>query len=64
MVSPISGLAAEICLQHSENNIIKRWIETGEIIYYNRYVEDLFIIFNNERTNVNHICTYLNTFHK
>jgi hypothetical protein len=35
MSSPISDLAAEIHIQHFEDNTIKHWIETGEIICYN-----------------------------
>lgn len=60
----ISGLAAEICLHHSEEHMIKHWIETGETVYYNRYVDGVFILFTNERNNVNKICTDLNIFHK
>jgi hypothetical protein len=41
---------------------IKHWTEKGEIVYYNRYVDD--IIFDNEKTSENQICTYLNFFHK
>lgn len=39
-------------------------METGEIIYYNRYDDDIFIIFDNEKTSENQICTHLNFFHK
>lgn len=62
MGSAISGLAAEICLQHFEEHMIKHWIETGETVYYNRYVDDVFILFSNERNNVNQICTDLKIF--
>ena len=35
--SPISGLTDKIYSQHFEEIIMKHWIETGEIIYFNRY---------------------------
>jgi hypothetical protein len=38
MGSPITGLADKIYLQHSEDIIMKHWIETGKIIYFNRYI--------------------------
>jgi len=51
---------AVIYLYHFEDITIKHWTEIGEIIYYNRYVDD--IIFGNEKINENQICTYLNFF--
>jgi hypothetical protein len=55
-------IAAEIYLYHFEDITIKHWTEKGEIVYYSRYVDD--IIFDNEKTSENQICTYLNFFHK
>jgi len=42
--SPISGMTAEIYFQHIEELHIKHWIESKEIIYYKRYVDDIIII--------------------
>jgi hypothetical protein len=64
MGCPISGLTKEIYLQHFEENTIKHWKEIGEIIYYDRYVDDILTVFNNERINVNQICMYLNILNK
>jgi hypothetical protein len=44
MVSPISGLIAEIFLQHQENNILKNSLDSNNIRFYNRYVDDILII--------------------
>jgi hypothetical protein len=44
----------EIYLQHFEDITIKHWTESGEITYYNRYIDD--IIFDDEKTNENLIC--------
>jgi hypothetical protein len=46
MGSPISGAIANIFIQYYENLILKHTLETKAIIYYNRYVDDILIIFN------------------
>jgi hypothetical protein len=45
MGSPVSGLVAKIYLQHFED-MMKHSVENGEITYYNRYVDDIVIIFD------------------
>jgi hypothetical protein len=44
MVSPISGITAEIFLQHSEQTHIKFLLETKHIPFYAQYVDDILII--------------------
>jgi uncharacterized protein YggL (DUF469 family) len=51
MGSPISGLIAEIYLQKIENHHIKHWLESKEIIFYKRYVDDILIAYNQRKTN-------------
>jgi len=51
MGSPISGVIAEKYLQHIEKLHIKHWIESKEMIYHKRYVDDIIIIFNHSKTN-------------
>ena len=53
MRSPISGTLAEIYLQLLEEKYIKHWIENQNIVYYKRYVDDIFIIFDIGRINEN-----------
>jgi len=49
MGSPLSGTIAEIHLQYLEETYIKQWWDTNEIMYYNRYVDDILIIYNNQK---------------
>jgi hypothetical protein len=51
MGSPISGALAEIYLQHIEELFIKHWIESQEIFYYKRYVDDIIIMYDQNKTN-------------
>ncbi|PNF38136.1 hypothetical protein B7P43_G14608 [Cryptotermes secundus] len=46
MGSPLSSTMAEIFLQDLEQNRIKQLLEDEKITYYNRYVDDIFIIYN------------------
>ena len=61
MGSPISGLIAEIYLQHLEKTYIKHWLEGKEIIYYNRYVDDIIIIYDSTETDEDKIENQLNS---
>jgi hypothetical protein len=51
MGSPISGTLTEIYLQLVEERYIKHWIENLNIVYYKRYVDEIFIIFDTSRIN-------------
>jgi len=64
MGSPISGTMAEIYLQYVEANYIKQWWETDEIIYYKRYVDDILIIYNNQKINKDRIEKEINKIDK
>jgi hypothetical protein len=59
MGSPISSTIAEIYLQFLEKIYIKQWLESKEIIYYKRYVDNILVIFDqnktDEKTNLNHM---------
>jgi hypothetical protein len=52
---PLSSMVTE--LQYFEELIIKHWLETKEIVYYKRYVDDILIIFDQNRSDVNTINT-------
>jgi hypothetical protein len=49
MGSPISGLVAEIFLQIYEHVIVKYMLENKNIVFYNRYVDDILIIFDDHK---------------
>jgi hypothetical protein len=64
MVSPISSTLAEMYLQFLEELIIKHWIEIVEISYYKIYVDDILIIFDQNKTIENSITNHINNIHK
>ena len=53
MGSPISGTMAETYLQYIEETNIKQWWDTGEIIHYRRYVDDIIIIYDTKKIQDN-----------
>jgi hypothetical protein len=64
MGSPLSSTLAEIYLQYFEELMIKHWMEMGEITYYRRYVDDIIIIFDENKINEDAITNYMNNKHK
>ena len=60
MGSPISSLISEIFLQYHENILLKNILDAKHIKYYNRYVDDILIIYDNTVTNADQILTYMN----
>jgi len=50
MGSPISGLIAEAYLQQIEGKYNKHWLNTNEITYYRRYVDDIVILHDSTKT--------------
>ncbi|GFG33347.1 hypothetical protein Cfor_09986 [Coptotermes formosanus] len=63
MGSPISGLVAEISLQHFEGLIIKHLLEDGRIKYYTRYVDDIMMIYDSSKILQEDILSKMNMFH-
>jgi hypothetical protein len=61
MGSPVSGITAEIFLQHLERTHIKFLLETKHIAFYARYVDDILIIYNATHTNPDTITQYANS---
>jgi hypothetical protein len=59
MGSPLSSTLAEIYLQYFEEMMIKHWMETSEITYYRRYVDDI-MIFHQNKINEDAINNYMN----
>jgi hypothetical protein len=64
MGSPTSGTFAEIYLQLIEELYIKHGIEDQNIVYYKRYVDDIFIIFDTRRINETTINKVMNSIDK
>jgi len=49
--SPLSGNLAELYVEKIEKLHIKKWLDSNEIRYYKRYVDDIGIIYNTVRIN-------------
>ena len=60
MGSPLSSIMTETYLQYFEELLVKHWLESKEIIFYRRYVDDIFIIFDQRRINIDRINNHLN----
>ena len=55
MGSPISGITAEIFLQHLEQSHVKLLLDSKHITFYSRNVDDILIIYDASRTNLDAI---------
>ena len=64
MGSPISSTLAEIYPQFFEELIVKRLMETGEITYCRRYVDDAVIILDKNKINEDSITKYMKSIQK
>ena len=64
MGSPISSTIAEIYLLFLEKIYIKQWLESKEITHHKRYVDDILIIFDQNKTNEETIINHMNNTDK
>jgi hypothetical protein len=64
MGSPLSGILAKIFLQEIEQKRIKHLLEDGKIIYYNIYVDDIILIYDQTKINPQIINTEFNRQHR
>jgi len=63
MGSPISNTVAEIFLQYLENTHLKHILESKQIIFYTRYVDDILMIYNTKHSSSETIHQYINKIH-
>jgi len=61
--SPLSGLIAEIFLQHYKDANIKHHLDTKNIAFYARYVDDILIISDTTKIDSHTINDYINNIH-
>ena len=47
-------------LQYFEELLVKHWLESKEIIFYRWYVDDIFMIFDQSKINIDMINNHLN----
>jgi len=63
MGSPLSNDIVKIFLQHEEQTLLNQLMDQKTTDYYTRYVDDILVIYNTDKTNTETICNYLNTIH-
>jgi hypothetical protein len=63
MGSSISNTVAEIFLQYLENTHLKHILESKQIIFYTRYVDDVLMIYNTKYTTPETIHQHINKNH-
>jgi len=64
MGSPIPGTIAEIYLHYLENDYIKHWLDSNEISFYKHYVDDIFIIYNQNKIKEDQILLKIKSIDK
>jgi hypothetical protein len=62
MGAPSSSILSEIFLQFMEHDILKILIE-HKVISYSRYVDDILIIYDHTKTNLNQVLNDFNNIH-
>ena len=61
--SPISGKIAHILLQHLGHIHVRPLIDSKQMLFYTRYIDDILIIYDTERTNQDNLTQYTNSMH-
>jgi hypothetical protein len=59
----MSSIIAEIFLQHLEEQYIKQLLDSGNIIFYTRYVDDILIIYDSSKIQRKLNETHINKIH-
>jgi len=60
MVSPISSTLTKIYLQYLQEIYVKQCLENKEITFYKRYMDDILIIYDQNRTDENTVYNMIN----
>jgi hypothetical protein len=60
MGSAISGLVVELFLQFYEYLIVKYMLKSNNIVFCNRYVDDILIIFDGHKITPEEVLNYMN----
>jgi len=60
----VSGMEAKIFLQMYENLLVKNIRKDHTFIFYNRYADNILLIYDNTKINPEHITTRMNKLHK
>jgi hypothetical protein len=63
MGAPTSSIFSEVFIQHLESLISVYALTEHNIITYNRYVDDILIVYNRDTTNNEHLLSEFNDLH-
>jgi predicted oxidoreductase len=63
MGSPISGTMAKTLLQHIEKKHIKQLLDSENIIFYTRYMNDILLIYNTTQITPDEIQKHVDHLH-
>jgi hypothetical protein len=63
MGAPTSSIFSDIFIQYVEHTQILNILAKHDIITYNRYVDDILMIYNKDTTNIEHISSEFNALH-
>jgi hypothetical protein len=55
---------AETYLQYLETTKIKHWLESREIVFYKRYVDDILIVYDQSKIDEQILLTHINKIDK
>ena len=64
MGSPLSSTIAEIYIRYFENIYIKHWLDSKEIVFYKLYVDDIMILYDQQKTDKHTILQKINEIDK
>jgi hypothetical protein len=63
MGAPTSTILAEVFLQYLEHILIADILKIHQITDYYRYVDDIFIVYNTQKTNISNTLKEFNAIH-
>jgi hypothetical protein len=63
MGAPTSSILSEVYLQNLEHNSIFKILMEQKIVAYFRYVDDIMIVYDRNKTNISHMLDLFNKLH-
>jgi hypothetical protein len=63
MGAPTSSILSEVYLQNLEHNSIFKIMMEQKIVAYFRYVDDILIVYDKDKTNISHMLDLFNNLH-
>jgi hypothetical protein len=63
MGAPTSSLFSEVFLQNLEHNRICKILVENKVVTYFRYVDDILIVYDKQKTDITHVLALFNNPH-